>query len=697
MRVIFLITILSSTPLLAAPPATAPSGEFPLGVVVGSTASGTPTRQQQQFHLNWVARSGLNIVETEFLGIAGGWVGWGGAEPEPGKYVWQHYDDLVADAENAGVQVVLHAPTWRSAPAWIYQRHPDAHMLTPLGGGDELSPVVNDQKLDIPAHASIAHPAVREGSLHYAREIARRFRDRPTVRGYFIGDEYGLNNIYPAANYYGLDFSPAMLAEFHAHLKQKYQTIEKLNDAWRHLRRYRDFSEITWKRGWAHDAKNYRGEWLDYYRFLERQFADFHNAVARAIHEEDPNAVVMVSGFEMISGRIGHGAYLPLMRDIDAIAYKSYWHDNRFYADWCGGILGPDKQVWISNLSERETTTGPAEQQRYMDRAYIQRQLFPAIARGLDGVFMFVWSPILPEATQKMNLLKPAADGVSVQTIEAVAAASELSEFMRQWYSELCQFAPEAPGVAVHDNNLAQIASFWNYGDPNPQRVQSIHNVPLVERYMGFMNVMVESNRRFAVSSDERLEETLNQPGLKVWSLTGGDYLDEAVIARAKKWVADGGALVLDDQSGMFSPLGEKIDAFGDVRSKPNVLVLHRDAWQKDADQVRSLSAFLDRHVPLSYRVSSPADAVTHERVTVDRMRREDGAELAVIARRGAGGHVEDALEIELQWQRPHERLTLLDPFAGPAKRQTEVSVNTGDKAVVTLAGYQDVVLVLAR
>lgn len=78
-------------------------------------------------------------------------------------------------------------------------------------------------------------------------------------------------------------------------------------------------------------------------------------------------------------------------------------------------------------------------------------------------------------------------------------------------------------------------------------------------------------------------------------------------------------------------------------------------------------------------------------------MQRPDGAELAVITRRGPGGHVEDALEIELTWQRPHEQLSVLDPFAAGGGIELQIIANTGVKTNISLAGYQDVILVLAR
>mgnify|MGYP005852119055 CR=1 FL=1 len=387
----------------------APRPGYPVGAVLAS-AVGRPDRADQQFHLRWLKHAGLNCVQTEMLAVADGYTSWDFVHAKPGRPDWTAYDHFVADADAAGLDTYLQVLNWRNPPPWFWQQHPDAYMMTPLGGGDELSAVKRDDAHDIPAFPTIVHPAYRKLLEHFARDLARRYKDHPRVRGYFIGEELGLNNIWPPANYYGLDFSPHMIKAFQAHLRGKYRTVAALNKAWGHPDRYRNFADITWRRGWAHEPANYRGEWLDYYQFLQLTLADLFNLLARAIHEEDPDALVLVSGFEIFgANRIGHAGYVPLMTQVDAFAYKSYWRPNRLNVDWLSGVTG--KPAWCSNLSERQTTTGPTAEQRYQEPTYVRREFWPAYASGLEGLFVFLWSPLSTDNLQKMNVLDPQSDG----------------------------------------------------------------------------------------------------------------------------------------------------------------------------------------------------------------------------------------------------------------------------------------------
>ena len=667
---------------------------YPIGAVIASGGgSAKPTEAQQDFYLRWARRQGFNIFETELTAVARGWLNWAAVHPAPDQTVWDSYDQLVDDAERIGLDVIPNLGTWRAPPAWLFEDCPDCYMHTPLGGGDELTPVVHDPEMDIPAFASVAHPDVLEGGVRFARDAARRFRDRDRVRGYIIAEEIGLCNVWPMVNYYGIDFSPSMRDAYHRHLEQKFGSIEKLNAAWGHPDRYQAFDEILWRSDWAREPAQYRGEWLEYYQCLQQVFADYHNRVADAIHEEDPDALVMVSDYQKTGSRIGHGAYIPLMTSIDAVAYKSYWNDQRMQADFCAGY-GGGKEVWCSNFSEKETTTGPFEQQRYMEARYVRRQFWAAFGHGLDGLFLWYWTPLETEGIRKMGLHRPLEDG-SMEPIDAIGAASRIARFMTEWWPQLRAFEPEAPRVTVVDPNLTFIAQFWNHADLNKLRTFWV-GTPASARYETSMNLLAEVDRRFTIATEDDLPRRLDAGEVEVLCLTGPDHLPREISKAVRGWIEGGGTAILDDQAGRFSPLSEEINALAGIVSSDRVLLLSGVHWDRDATQREQIRRFLDDRLPQSYRL---ADGSSHpeDAVTVDRMQAPDGRELAVVVRRTAVGRPDDRLEILVDWRRDHAKFTTFDPFAVVDVMSERAEETATQQASVTLAGYQDVVLVLAE
>jgi hypothetical protein len=663
--------------------------QYPIGTVVSPVGNAIASREDQQFHYNWIARLGMNVVENEMIPSAGGYLVWGYIQPNPEEYNWAPYDTVVEDAEAAGLDAYLEIMTWKEPPAWLYEKNPDIYMQTPLGGQDKLTKVIRDTKLDTYTFPSVAHPALIEATEKYVREIARRYKDKKNVRGYIIAEEFGLCAIWPATNYYGIDFSPAMADAFHARLKDKYKTIEAANKAWGHPGRYTDFSEIVWKKGWSHDPKNFRGEWQDYYQTVQHVFADYHNRMARAIHEEDPDAIVMVSDFTAMVSRVGHGAYAPLFTEIDAFAYKSYWNDVRWLTDYDGSqIYGADKQVWCTNFSEDDTTRGGMEQ-RYMNSEYVRRQFWPAFARGLDGLFLFFWSPWQAE---KMSLLQPQGEGF--EAIPSIATVSRLTEFMGTHYPTLAKFEPEPAKIAVLDCNVTIIGQHWDFADATKEREKWFTETPALGRYHAVFNRLAEFNRRLMMADVESLAKVLEDPDIQMLCLPGNDLLPAETLKIIEKWIESGKLTVVDTDTAKFTEFSQPVDGLKRFLRKENVLVLQGDRWDREPAQTERFCKFLDQHVPLQYKVTGADGA---KLATVDYMSADDGREMAIITRPGTAGRSQDQLEIELNWKAKHEHLTLLDPFAASSRESQEIPVNTDLKAKIVMPGYQDVMLIIAR
>lgn len=678
-----ILAVLAGASFAADAPESAP---YPIGVVIGPRNNAQPSREEQQFFYGWAAQLGFNAIEHEMLPIAGGWTDWAEVEPKPGEFKWDPYDFAVADAEAAGLDIYPEIFPWKTPPAWLFERNPDMYMQTPLAGGDELTKVIRDPKLDTNTFPTLAHPQLIAAAEKYVGALASRYKDRKRVRGYIIGEELGLSGIWPPTTFYGIDFSPAMRDAYHAHLKKKFKTISALNAAWKHPDRYKEFSEIVWKRQWAHEPKEYRGEWLEYYRCLQFVVAEYYNRVARAIRAADPDAIVMVSSLDTLGNRVGHGAYLPLLKDVQASAYKSYWQDNRWNADLnaSGG-----HEVWCSNFTEAETTRGGI-QQRYLASPYIRRQFFPAYARGLKGAFLFVFTPDQPE---KMSLLEPQANG-SLEPIAAIRTCQTLIQFLARNEQELSRFAPEPPRIIALDPNTTFIGQQWDFADTTKERVQWHDQTPAIQGYIDVLSRIAQANRRFAVTTEAELAAALKNPTAKVLCLASNDLLDESLIPVVQQWITAGKPVIADHRTATFNELSQPSKALAGFLSRPNVLVLQGNKWAQDQVQQGRLRKFLDQHIPLRYH---SRDNAGPEVFTVDYMTAPTGDELAVAIRNGPMGQPSRKLDIELTWKTAHSKVTQLDPFAIESRQVKELGGGGKTSTVVTMEGYQDAVLIVAK
>jgi len=667
------------------------AARYPLGVAIAPDTTALPSVELQQFHYQWARRAGANVIQHENLPLALGFSSWPNIETAQGVFDWTAFDQAVADADAADLDVYLQIVTWRAPPQWLFNAHPDAYMMTPLGGSNTLTAVTLDSVGDSSILASPAHPAMIQAAADFAAAVAARYANHPRVLGYIIAEEFGLPAVWPPTNYYGIDFAPAMRDAYHAYLAQKYGTVGALNTAWGHPGRYAAFTEVLWQMGWAHDPTNYRGEWLDYYLCLQQVFAEFFNETALAIHSADTNAVVMTSDFLTTNNRVGHGAWMPLFNEVDAVAYKSFWRDQRQLTDYCAG-LSDGKAVWCSNFSEKETTSGPEEDKRVLAPQYVKRQFWAAFARGLQGAFLWFWTP---DQLEKMSLLEPQEDGTLAE-IPAVEAMAQIADFMELWWPSLETFSPEPARILVHDPNTSLIGSFWDFADPTPTWAQWDTEIPVAQSYDTLLVFLAESNRRFTMSWDDVLAQRLNSTDHDVLCLAGNHNMTTGVVQTVRNWILSGEPAILDDRTGKFDPLGNTVDALADLFGMPNVLVLQGINWYDNPTETARIAPFLDQHAPLPYFLTLPAvdpDAL----LTVDRMQAPNGDELAVVSRRGQSGNTSDRLDFTLQWQRSHGSFTVIDPFERGVNAGTMPPWGICDESSATLEGHQDVLLILAE
>jgi hypothetical protein len=190
---------------------------------------------------------------------------------------------------------------------------------------------------------SIYNPAVR---AFWKKNIARRIKGVPQTGPlvYSLGDE---NNFS-----YDAGYSPADIVEFKNFLRQRYGTIEKLNqERGTHFANFDAVPDYSPKE--LRDQQLFAA-WYDHRSFMEKEYADVHHFLAQIIKQIDPHAQVGAEGSvpgnleETLHGMDFWGPYSDavmneLLRSIGGDKLRTLWWG---YGATTVGTDGFPYQLW---------------------------------------------------------------------------------------------------------------------------------------------------------------------------------------------------------------------------------------------------------------------------------------------------------------------------------------------------------------
>lgn len=155
------------------------------------------------------------VAELGFDMIHYGEFAWARLEPEDGKFDFEWMDRAVRLAADNGLKVIMSTPS-PCPPAWLAEKHPSILRTDSSGKQNHHS----GSRLA----GSLANPNYRKYVARIATEVAKRYAKDDRVCGWQIGNEPHIQG--------GEDYSPSAQQEFRNWLKQKYGTVEAMNQSW---------------------------------------------------------------------------------------------------------------------------------------------------------------------------------------------------------------------------------------------------------------------------------------------------------------------------------------------------------------------------------------------------------------------------------------------------------------------------------
>lgn len=316
---------------------------------------------------------------------------WNKFEPEEGNYTFEFFDRFLEVAARQEMKVIFCTPT-ATPPAWLTEKYPEALNVSQEG-------VV--YRHGMRRHYNYNAPAYQRLTAAIVEQLARHYCPHPNIIGWQIDNELNCecDEFYSEADHQA----------FRAYLKEKYQTLENLNQCmgtvfWNQT--YTDWEQVHLSRPTYHHSPN------PHLALEEKKFFS-HSVISFCKLQSDIlRQYLRKDQFITTNGLFGHLDYDALMeQSLDFICYDSY-PDFAFdlYSDpKRPGNLNDRKWSWsLTKTRSISPNFGILEQQSGAN-GWTSRMEAPApkpgqmrlwtmqsIAHGADFVSYFRWrtSPI---------------------------------------------------------------------------------------------------------------------------------------------------------------------------------------------------------------------------------------------------------------------------------------------------------------
>jgi beta-galactosidase len=305
--------------------------------------------------------AGLNVARiAEFA--------WSTMEPREREYDFGWLHTAVDKLADAGIATVMCTPTC-TPPAWLSECYPEILFV----GADGQSIGHGGRR-----HACPNSPVYRDHCERIIRRMCEEFGHDDRIIGWQIDNEvYGNGKRLACA-------CPVCIAKFRESLKQRFGTIDKLNQAWctsLWSQTYQSFDQVPPPRHnvWHHPSLLQAWE-----RFHSDSYIDFVEHQARLLHELTD--VPVGTDMMMLFG-VDH---YKANRKLDVVQYNHYhlgegFRDSAFWFDYIRPIK-KDVPFWNT-----ETSTCWGGGATYQEAGFCRANSWLPIAQGGEANMFWLW------------------------------------------------------------------------------------------------------------------------------------------------------------------------------------------------------------------------------------------------------------------------------------------------------------------
>ncbi|MDO5700480.1 MAG: beta-galactosidase [Bowdeniella nasicola] len=299
---------------------------------------------------------------------------WAELEPRDGEFTFERLDTVIEALHEAGIAVDLATAT-ASPPAWLGLAYPETLPVTRegvrLGHGSRQ-------------HICPSSPVFRRYSARLASRLAERYGTHPAVRLWHVSNEYG--------NHVARCYCETSAAAFRDWLRERYATIEELNEAWGTAfwsQRYDSFDEVGVPA--ATPSFPNPGQEADFSRFSSDELLACYLAEKEAIREHSnvPITTNFMADFPPVN-------YREWARHVDVVTDDSYPEPvsqlaarEAAYVSDLMRSLGDGRPFYLM-----EQTTSAVQWRERNSRkrpGVFTLQSLQRVAHGADAIMQFQW------------------------------------------------------------------------------------------------------------------------------------------------------------------------------------------------------------------------------------------------------------------------------------------------------------------
>jgi beta-galactosidase len=229
-----------------------------------------------------------------------GMFSWTALEPAEGQYNFAWLDELMDMLAENRIAAVLGTPSG-ARPAWMSSKYPEVLRVNE----SRLRNVHGERH-----NHCLSSPVYREKTRAINEQLAQRYKEHPALAVWHISNEYS-----------GECHCPLCQAEFRTYLKNKYKTLDALNEAWWAAfwsSTITDWDQIESPGKLGNGGHN--GLRLDWRRFTTEQFIDFYlneTAPLKAITPDIPCTTNLMAAYTGID-------YARFAEVLDVASWDSY-------------------------------------------------------------------------------------------------------------------------------------------------------------------------------------------------------------------------------------------------------------------------------------------------------------------------------------------------------------------------------------
>lgn len=446
---------------------------------------------------------------------------WAKMESSEGKYDFAWLDEAIGILAAQGIKTVLGTPT-PTPPIWIIEKNP------------EILPVNSDGvRLGFGGrhHNCQSNSTYREHIKRFVTVMARHYSNNPNVVGWQIDNEFG-------NSHQKLCMCDSCGSAFHRWLENKYNTIDKLNEAWGTIfwsQTYSAFEQIPMPLPTPNSHNP--SLLLDWKRFTSDLIVDFQKYQVDIIRKECPGHFITHN----FMGFFDKTNYFDLSKDLDFISHDQYpMHFRKERAalappyrlaailDLMRGMK--QKPFWIM-----EQQSGPAGWETISSAprpGQLALWTYQSVAHGADTVVYFRWRSCLFGTEEYWHGILPHHGVPERRYAEIKQTIQELGSVMDHFKGGL----PEA-----------DVGILFSYDQEWAFQIQPHHfDLEYISHMLGYYRAFYDANIPVDMLSEEQDFSKYKLLVVPLLFLTKAD-----LTAKLEKYVAEGGHLVLTMRTGV--------------------------------------------------------------------------------------------------------------------------------------------------